>query len=133
MLSVRTHDFVPQISVVELNGEASPEQLLPALEKAFEKYKTDLPVKVMDKLKKEKTSVKRQPSKTAVETKATPSANSVTYNQTKAETKSVESAVTKAEDSQAAAVKPTESGNSNQADAIKNKKEDSPQRNLFGF
>ncbi len=64
VLSVRTHDFAPQISVVELTGEVSPENLLAALETAFDKYKNDLPIKVMDKLKKEKSSVKRQSSKT---------------------------------------------------------------------
>ncbi len=69
VLSVRTHDFAPQISVVELAGEATPENLLPALETAFERYKTDLPVKVMDKLKKEKSSVKKQSNKTVAETK----------------------------------------------------------------
>jgi hypothetical protein len=56
VLSVRTHDFAPQISVHEITGEATPEQLVPALGEALGKYKTDLPVKVMDKLRKEKES-----------------------------------------------------------------------------
>ncbi len=68
VLSVRTHDFPPQISVHEFVGEANPEQLLPELEKAFEKYQADLPVKVMDKLKKEKKTAKKQSRKTPTKT-----------------------------------------------------------------
>jgi hypothetical protein len=63
VLSVRTHDFAPQISVHEFTGETSSANLLSALDGAFEKYKTDLPVKVMDKLKKEKESVKKKSRK----------------------------------------------------------------------
>lgn len=68
VLSVRTHDFPPQISVHEFAGEAKPEQLLPALEKAFEKYQADLPLKVMDKLKKEKKTAHKQSRKTPTKT-----------------------------------------------------------------
>jgi hypothetical protein len=82
VLSVRTHDFAPQISVVELTGEANPERLLlSALRSAFEKYKSDLPIKVINKLKEEKSKVKKQPNKTISEAKTngvsntTPAAN----------------------------------------------------------
>lgn len=68
VLSVRTHDFPPQISVREFMGEANSANLLPALEEAFEKYKTDLPVKVMDKLKKEKDSTRKKSSKKSAKT-----------------------------------------------------------------
>lgn len=68
VLSVRTHDFAPQISVYKFTGEANSENLLSALDEAFEKYKTDLPVKVMDKLKKEKSSRKKK--KNSVKAKA---------------------------------------------------------------
>ena len=68
VLSVRTHDFPPQISVHEFAGEAKTEQMLPALEQAFEKYQADLPLKVMDKLKKEKKTAKKQSRKTPAKT-----------------------------------------------------------------
>lgn len=66
VLSVRTHDFPPQISVHEFKGEANSANLLSALDKAFEKYKTDLPIKVMDKLKKEKDGTKKKSNKRSV-------------------------------------------------------------------
>jgi hypothetical protein len=70
VLSVRTHDFAPQISMVELTaGNNLTAELMPELEKVLAKYKTDLPAKVMDKLRKEKTSAKKTAPKTATETK----------------------------------------------------------------
>lgn len=62
VLSVRTHDFAPQISVVETEKEFNGAEILPALEKAFEIYRSNLPLKVMDKLKREKSGAKRQSS-----------------------------------------------------------------------
>ncbi len=76
VMSVRTHDFPPQISVHELFGEVTPENLLPELEKAFERYKGDLPVKVMDKLRKEKDGGKKKKKKRS--TKVEPSETSQT-------------------------------------------------------
>lgn len=61
IVSVRTHDFAPQFSSFEITGEATSTNLLPPLEKAFEKYRNDLPVKVIDKLKKEKAVGKKPP------------------------------------------------------------------------
>lgn len=66
VLSVRTHDFPPQISVHEFTGEANSANLLSKLDEAFEKYKADLPVKVMDKLKKEAGEVKKNRGKKSV-------------------------------------------------------------------
>lgn len=68
VLSVRTHDFAPQISVHEFTGEVNSANLLSALDGAFEKYKTDLPVKVMDKLKKEKDAGKKKSRKKPAKT-----------------------------------------------------------------
>ena len=63
VLSVRTHDFAPQISVVELqNNGGNAEAFVPALNKAFDEYRSNLPVRVMDKLKKEKSAAKKQSS-----------------------------------------------------------------------
>jgi hypothetical protein len=71
VLSVRTHDFAPQISMVELTaGNNLTAELMPELEKVLVKYKTDLPAKVMDKLRKEKTSAKKTALKPASESKS---------------------------------------------------------------
>jgi hypothetical protein len=71
VLSVRTHDFAPQISMVELTaGNNLTAELMPELEKVLAKYKTDLPAKVMDKLRKEKTSAKKTAPKPAPESKS---------------------------------------------------------------
>lgn len=69
VLSVRTHDFAPQISLVQLDGNNLTAELAPELEKVLAKYRSDLPAKVMDKLKKEKTAVKRSAPKTTPEVK----------------------------------------------------------------
>lgn len=69
VLSVRTHDFAPQISLVELAGNDLTAELAPELEKVLAKYRTDLPAKVMDKLKKEKSAAKRSAPKTTSEVK----------------------------------------------------------------
>ena len=84
VLSVRTHDFAPQISMAEIGEGAVPEQILPALAAAFEKYKTDLPVKVMDKLKRDRSGVKKQVPQTTVEqkTEAATAAPKTKNNQT---------------------------------------------------
>lgn len=64
VLSIRTHDFAPQIQMVEISAENSlTAELASNLERVFEKYKSDLPLRVMDKLKKEKSS-RKNPTKT---------------------------------------------------------------------
>ena len=69
VLSVRTHDFAPQISMVELAGNNLLAELIPELEKVLARYQRDLPAKVMDKLKKEKTATKKPAPKTTSEAK----------------------------------------------------------------
>lgn len=69
VLSVRTHDFAPQISMVAIAGNNLTAELMPELEKVLAKYQSDLPAKVMDKLKKEKTAAKKGASKTTSEVK----------------------------------------------------------------
>lgn len=69
ILSVRTHDFAPQISMVEISRNNLPLALTPEIEKGLAKYEADLPVKVMDKMKREKSKVKKSVSKPAAETK----------------------------------------------------------------
>ena len=67
VLSVRTHDFAPQISLVQLAGNNLMAELAPELEKVLAKYRSDLPAKVMEKLKKEKTAAKKTAPKTTSE------------------------------------------------------------------
>jgi len=67
VLSVRTHDFAPQISLVQLAGNNLTAELAPELEKVLAKYQSDLPAKVMEKLKKEKTVAKKTAPKTTSE------------------------------------------------------------------
>lgn len=69
VFSVRTHDFAPQISLVELAGNNLTAEIMPELEKVLAKYQSDLPLKVMDKLKKEKTVAKRNAPKPTTEVK----------------------------------------------------------------
>jgi hypothetical protein len=70
VLSVRTHDFTPQISMIEISRNNLPLALAPEIEKVLAKYKSDLPVKVIDKMKKEKSAAKKSGTKTPTETKA---------------------------------------------------------------
>lgn len=70
VLSVRTHDFAPQISMIELSGSDLPAALMPELQKVLSRYQSDLPAKVMDKLKKEKNAPKKQVKPAATETKS---------------------------------------------------------------
>lgn len=145
VVSVRTHDFAPQISVIEFEGAATPDKLAPMLSAAFERYKTDLPVKVMDKMKREKTTSKKQASsKSNVETKATPgsakpSAEKPTQNAVKAVEKSMPKSANTVADSAApvgtAATPATSATSSNLAksSAKTNKAETSAQGSLFDF
>lgn len=69
VLSVKTHDFAPQISMVEILRNNLPLALAPEIEKVLAKYQADLPVKVIDKMKKEKLTAKKSVNKSAPETK----------------------------------------------------------------
>jgi hypothetical protein len=59
VLSVRTHDFAPIVSLVELDAGDLTHALLPELEKVLAKYQSELPLKVMDKMKREKSPAKK--------------------------------------------------------------------------
>lgn len=147
VVSVRTHDFAPQISVVELEGAAMPEKLAPALFASFERYKTDLPVKVMDKMKRDKTTGKKQASssKSNVETKAIPATvkppgEKPTQNAVKAVEKSVPKPANNVVNSAAPAViattpaaSPVPSTNTAKLSAKTSKAEDKMQGSLFDF
>jgi hypothetical protein len=147
VVSVRTHDFAPQISVVELEGAATPEKLAPALFAAFERYKTDLPVKVMDKMKREKTTGKKQAnsSKSNVETKTIATTAKLpvekpTQNAVKAVEKSVPKPANTVADSAASivtaitpAISQAVGANLAKPSAKTSKAEDKMQGSLFDF
>lgn len=69
VFSVRTHDFTPQYMIVELAGNNLTAEIMPELENVLAKYQSDLPAKVMDKLKKEKLTAKKSAPKLASEAK----------------------------------------------------------------
>jgi hypothetical protein len=70
VLSVRTHDFSPNITLVEVSANNLMSALAPEIEKVLAQYKSDLPFKVMDKMKKEKAAPKRNTPKVSTETKS---------------------------------------------------------------
>jgi hypothetical protein len=70
VLSVKTHDFAPQYSLVEVSTNELTASLAPEIEKVLAKYQADLPFKVMDKMKKEKAAPKRNSPKISTETKS---------------------------------------------------------------
>jgi hypothetical protein len=54
IVSIRTHDFTPQIAISELRTGQMLQDIFGALDDAFEQYRTDLPIRAADKIKKEK-------------------------------------------------------------------------------
>lgn len=78
VVSVRTHEFAPQIWTGKFPGEAGLDALLPFVNQALQHYQQELPAKVMDKMRKEKSSGKKSIA-------ATP--KSVNTNQSNASTK----------------------------------------------
>lgn len=70
VISIVTHDFFPEIAVAELDAADFINGLPSVLAPVFERYKADFPVKVADKLKKEKSVGKKQSSKAADKPKA---------------------------------------------------------------
>ena len=90
VLSDRTHDFSPQISTIELVGNDLPAALAPELEKVLAKYRSDLPAKVMEKLKKEKNAPKKQVKAAATETKAAATATTTSAKENTAKVSPVE-------------------------------------------
>jgi hypothetical protein len=70
VISIVTHDFFPEIAVAELDAGDFISGLPSVITPVFERYKADFPVKVADKLKKEKSVSKKQSSKAADRPKA---------------------------------------------------------------
>ncbi len=60
VLSVRTHDFPPQISLVQIPVDNLDSELSTKLTQALARYKSDLPLKVIDKMRSEKNGAKKK-------------------------------------------------------------------------
>lgn len=60
VVSVRTHDFAPMVTVSEGDAGAILPHVSAALNDALARYRIDLPAKAADKLKKEKPAGKKQ-------------------------------------------------------------------------
>ena len=68
VVSVRSHDFAPQIVFTATNCESRFTDLLAHLSSALEQYRTSLPVLAAEKMKKEKSQTKKRVSKPAEKT-----------------------------------------------------------------
>lgn len=97
VVSLRTHDFAPMVDVSEAGVDSVVPHISNALSEALDRYRSDLPAKAAEKLKKEKPAAKKQ-SKTGPKTAKT------TTVQSKAATKS-----------EATAVAPTQNAETNQS------------------
>jgi len=86
VVSLRTHDFAPMVAVSETGSAEVFQHISVALSDVLERYRSDLPSKAAEKLKKEKPAAKKQPKTGSKSARAT-------VAQTKAATTSETSAV----------------------------------------
>ncbi|MBX3282383.1 MAG: hypothetical protein KF756_07900 [Acidobacteria bacterium] len=64
VVSVKTHDFTPQVAIVDMTTQGFLSQISATLGLAFDAYRNELPARADEKMKKEKPAAKKQ-SKTA--------------------------------------------------------------------
>ena len=65
VVSVRSHDFAPQITISDLANKSIAEDIKRNLETAFSQYRMSLPILAAEKIKKEKPAPKKRVSKPA--------------------------------------------------------------------
>ncbi|MGD9560844.1 MAG: hypothetical protein AB7F88_00550 [Pyrinomonadaceae bacterium] len=70
VVSIRSHDFVPQITIYEVANGNLGDDIKRDIEAAFEQYRTILPVLAAEKVKKDKPAAKKRTAKPADKTKA---------------------------------------------------------------
>ncbi|MFZ1700894.1 MAG: hypothetical protein WBO10_12560 [Pyrinomonadaceae bacterium] len=70
VVSVRSHEFLPQISIEDLESEHINDEIKSSLEKAFARYRTELPALAADKMKQEAKSNKKRTNKQSESSKA---------------------------------------------------------------
>lgn len=76
VISVRSHDFTPQVTISELSHQLAMGELTSELNSAFGQYQADLPARSAERLKKEKASTKKRTAKPTEKAKATTPATS---------------------------------------------------------
>ncbi|QYO66833.1 hypothetical protein [Leptolyngbya sp. 7M] len=77
VVSVRSHDFAPQISISALSNDGLNDGLRDCLETAIGQYATHLPELAAEKVKKQKAAIKKRTSKTdAKSSKSSPGSKS---------------------------------------------------------
>ena len=64
VVSVRSHDFAPQITFINVSGEDDHSALTQPILTALEQYRNALPVLAAEKVKKEQAATKKRTSKT---------------------------------------------------------------------
>ncbi|MGD9630594.1 MAG: hypothetical protein AB7V18_15245 [Pyrinomonadaceae bacterium] len=72
VISVRSHDFTPLVTISELSHPLVIGELTSELHSAFGQYQADLPARSAEKLKKEKSSTKKRTAKPADKANASP-------------------------------------------------------------
>lgn len=70
VMSIRSHEFVPQITISEVSNGNLGDDIKRGIEAAFEQYRMMLPVLAAEKIKKNKPAAKKRPAKPADKTKA---------------------------------------------------------------
>lgn len=68
VVSVRSHDFAPQINFARTNCDSGSSDLSAHLSSALEQYRAGLPILAVEKMKKEKSQAKKRTSKPAEKT-----------------------------------------------------------------
>lgn len=84
VVSVRTHDFTPHITIVDVSAANVLDQLSGTLGLAFEQYRNELPAMAADKMKKEKPAAKKQTKSGSKAKSATAQTKAVTKTETSA-------------------------------------------------
>lgn len=70
VVSVRSHEFLPQIAIENLVSERLDDEIKRSLENAFARYRTELPALTAAKMKQEAQSTKKRSTKTSEASKA---------------------------------------------------------------
>ena len=141
VISVRTHDFAPQIWTLNFASETGLGALMPVINEALNRYCQELPLKVMDKLKREKNAgSKRQTTPNKPATSGTKSSSGAAFVAEAPENKAADETATTLENKPTANSDAKPAANKNESlsqnkSSLKTAKpqELSQQGSLFGF
>ncbi len=102
VVSVRSHDFLPQIAIENLISERLDDEIKRSLENAFVRYRTELPALTAAKMKQEAQSTRKRSPKTPDASKAAKTTNSSNKSiDPKVESQAVQQAAEPSKDQQA--------------------------------